>query len=573
MSEVTVAPRKFPGIVERRRRYVSSKVDLRSAELLEVGAMDMPTFYRDEAKISFMDYFSDEDFADLASRGQISRSITNLVHVDLVAKNKYFAAKETRRFDCILAAHVIEHIADPIAWLRELAELLKEGGRIFLCIPDRRFTFDILRRESTGLDLLEAYEKDAVVPDLYTIADFYFFHRSVTAADCWGDPAKLQERLAKSPYTLKSAIGRAQGVLASGDVHVNVHASVFSYPTFSQLWAGLQGTGLLQLQLEEVVDAQPGTNEFWALLRRPPMSKASARVPSKGRKYLEGKNGYLFLDNDTNGVIDQITGKTPFLKPKQDQWIRLLEARSYLLALSDICYIFAVAPAKEVVLSEQLPEGILVSEERPAQILCNRLSETGRVNLVYPLNELRDSASPYQTFFVGDTHWTPYGAFIAYRAILEQAAVDLGFPLVTEAQLQPNQIESFGDLQVHANQSTPERVTGVSIRQSKAVTVMDNRKPNRGRLIIYENSNAPNVRAIVFRDSFTETMLPFLAETFRRLVVVWNPFVDYDLIAQESPNLVINIMAERFLSQVPDDNHRLALEDLTLLRQIRGMGQ
>lgn len=39
-------------------------------------------------------------------------------------------------FDCVVALHVIEHIYDPIAFLRTLAGHLRPGGRIVLATPD-----------------------------------------------------------------------------------------------------------------------------------------------------------------------------------------------------------------------------------------------------------------------------------------------------------------------------------------------------------------------------------------------------------------------------------------------------
>lgn len=568
LMEAPKVERKFPGVIDRRRRYLRSKIDLSTAKLLEIGAMDMPTFYPDEANISFLDYFSDEEFRDLASQNKISRPVENLVHVDIVAKEKYFAARESRRFDVIIAAHVIEHIADPIAWLGELETLLTEGGRIFLCIPDRRYTFDYLRRESTGLDLLKSYYSDARVPDLFTIADFYFHNRRLSAADCWGDADKLQEKLSQKSYNLKSAIARAETLMISGDVHVNVHAHVFSYPTFSNLWQDLNATGILKLDVEDSVDAFPGSNEFWALLRVRSIDLAAPRKASKARKYLAGKDGVLFLDNDTNSVLDQITGRQTLDASKRNHWTRVLETRAFLLNRMGIRYIFAVVPTKEVVLQKYLPDSLVVSDERPVEVL--RRSLEGTVDFEYPLAELCDPNNPYSTFSAGDTHWTEYGAFVAYRAIFERAAQDLGFALISDSQIQISEIERFGDLQMHADQAAPERVPGVLIRAPQSRLVFDNKRHNRGRLLIYENEQAPDVRAVIFRDSFTETMLPFLAETFRRVTILWNPFVDYDLVEKEKPHLVVNIMAERFLSEVPDDGHRFGHEEIALLRRIRG---
>ena len=37
-------------------------------------------------------------------------------------------------FDIVMAAHVLEHLPDPVAGLREMARVLKPGGRLFACV-------------------------------------------------------------------------------------------------------------------------------------------------------------------------------------------------------------------------------------------------------------------------------------------------------------------------------------------------------------------------------------------------------------------------------------------------------
>ncbi|WP_410056058.1 class I SAM-dependent methyltransferase [Roseobacter sp. HKCCA0434] len=38
------------------------------------------------------------------------------------------------RFDCVLAAHVIEHFADPLGALTRMRDLLRAGGRLYLVV-------------------------------------------------------------------------------------------------------------------------------------------------------------------------------------------------------------------------------------------------------------------------------------------------------------------------------------------------------------------------------------------------------------------------------------------------------
>jgi hypothetical protein len=285
---------------------------------------------------------------------------------------------------------------------------------------------------------------------------------------------------------------------------------------------------------------------------------------------VEGKDGVLFLDNDTNSVMDQITGRKPLGDKKLNQWCRLLESRTYLLRNRKSRYVFAIAPTKEAVLQEFLPPHIVVSANRPVEELRRALAASDIVEVRYPIAELSDAGNAHPTYLRGDTHWTRYGAFIAYRAILKDISLELGFELVAPSRLAFAETEILGDLQIHAGRSVPERTIATTITDPFARTIMDNRKPNRGRLVVYENPRAADIRAVIFRDSFAEAMLPFLAETFRRVVIVWNPFVDYDLVAREEPHLVMNIMAERFLMEVPDDNHKFNREDIAILHQING---
>lgn len=46
------------------------------------------------------------------------------------------AASTPKPFDCIIAIHVVEHVADPVAFLRSLAPLLSDRGGIYIDVPD-----------------------------------------------------------------------------------------------------------------------------------------------------------------------------------------------------------------------------------------------------------------------------------------------------------------------------------------------------------------------------------------------------------------------------------------------------
>lgn len=55
------------------------------------------------------------------------------------------------KYDFLIAAHVIEHMRNPIGSLEQWARVMKPGGLLYLVVPDKRATFDY-RRVRTRLE-------------------------------------------------------------------------------------------------------------------------------------------------------------------------------------------------------------------------------------------------------------------------------------------------------------------------------------------------------------------------------------------------------------------------------------
>ena len=63
--------------------------------------------------------------------------------------------------DFVIASHLLEHLADPLAQMREIHRVLKPGGVVLVFLPDRRYTFD-RKRSPTSLEHLIADYRDQV---------------------------------------------------------------------------------------------------------------------------------------------------------------------------------------------------------------------------------------------------------------------------------------------------------------------------------------------------------------------------------------------------------------------------
>jgi SAM-dependent methyltransferase len=109
---------------------------------LEIGAFAQPTDVRHGVTVDYYDKFSPEEL----------RSLYGDEWAQPLVEPKYYGDAQTLqgipsdiRFDFVVANHVIEHLEDPIRFLKTLAIFIKPGGRAFLAAPNKKFTFDIHR--------------------------------------------------------------------------------------------------------------------------------------------------------------------------------------------------------------------------------------------------------------------------------------------------------------------------------------------------------------------------------------------------------------------------------------------
>lgn len=59
--------------------------------------------------------------------------------------------------DTVIASHVLEHLANPLAALAEIRRVLRPGGQLVLLLPDRTRTFDAVREPTSTRHVLEEF--------------------------------------------------------------------------------------------------------------------------------------------------------------------------------------------------------------------------------------------------------------------------------------------------------------------------------------------------------------------------------------------------------------------------------
>jgi SAM-dependent methyltransferase len=171
--------------------------------------------------------------------------------------------------DFVIASHVLEHMANPLAMLVDIYRVLKPGGLLVLLLPDRHETFDREREPTPLLHLVDEYRRDVRVVDDAHIIDFMVGTRALTK-EITGDARDMR-------------LFSDDQLAAQIDLHRqrSIHVHVWDLDEFSVVMRyGAEELGLRWKVIDTMAPGAPGTyhNEFgWLLSRRAGMLRAVLR--------------------------------------------------------------------------------------------------------------------------------------------------------------------------------------------------------------------------------------------------------------------------------------------------------
>ena len=259
----------------------------------------------------------------------------------------------------------------------------------------------------------------------------------------------------------------------------------------------------------------------------------------------QGRDGFLFhRDHD---ALDQLTGRIAFASRQIDVWIEAIRARAAWCDAHGAALRVLIIPEKHVVYAEHLPRLTRVAAVRPVTQLLEALPADLRAKVSYPVQALRAASLRRPTFQKTDTHWTSFGAFTAYRILADSLASEVPLETVKEGELTWKERSVVGDLGVRF-----ERERGETIAIAEPVStyrlVWQNHNFGRGAIHVFENERRDLPRCVLFRDSFSNALIPFLIRGFSRIVAVSSLSCHYDLLEQERPDVVLFAIIERFLA-------------------------
>lgn len=234
----------------------------RDKSSLEIGALDKPLLHPTQFNNKILDVFDAETLKRNVNDPNINRNA--IVDVDYVWSGQPYTDLISDRFDFVISSHNIEHQPDLIAYLSNVASVLKPGGAMYLIIPDYRFCFDAFRQPSTILEVLGAHIDKKQKPSATDVLDLRAKQTHNFAYRHWaGDHGNMDTSL-NDPVSLCKIYDEVAQKVRAG--YVDTHVWKFAPASFVNIMGLLRKMGLTDLDVELCSDTLPNSLEFYARL-------------------------------------------------------------------------------------------------------------------------------------------------------------------------------------------------------------------------------------------------------------------------------------------------------------------
>lgn len=242
-----------------RRSALLQGLNIASMRGLEIGPLTAAVVNKNEGQVEYVDHCDTEalrkKYAD--AEGINPALIPEIDHV--LEDGKLPAHLIGGNYDYIIASHVFEHLPNPLGWLRECAAILRPGGCLSLVVPDKRFTFDFCRPNTTLPELIDSDINDQRKPSAKQIFEAATCSARLEAGITWHRPPRPEELHPTGADVDAFGVAKVKENMAD---YIDVHCTIYTPASFLNLLARAARLDLHPFSLISFHDTPRNSIEF-----------------------------------------------------------------------------------------------------------------------------------------------------------------------------------------------------------------------------------------------------------------------------------------------------------------------
>lgn len=153
---------------------------------IELGALHRPMPTHKGISVTYVDCADSETL-----KREYPLLAAAIVHVGIIDNAETLATIPDGRYDFVIAAHVIEHMPDPIGALIHWLRVVRDGGHVQLVVPDKRTTFDRKRVRTTLAHMVLDHQRPSKERDFEHYLDYALFVHDKSTEESIGEAQRM----------------------------------------------------------------------------------------------------------------------------------------------------------------------------------------------------------------------------------------------------------------------------------------------------------------------------------------------------------------------------------------------
>ena len=298
------------------------------------------------------------------------------------------------------------------------------------------------------------------------------------------------------------------------------------------------------------------------------------RIKKENPSYVRGRDGWLFFTDLYNQNFSQALGRITQNNSQQHAWVKFIKKSAATVKKAGGDYRVVVMPANWDIYPQKLPTW--AQSLRGTTSLQKLIKDHPELPWIDTRAALKKAAKKHDTYEPLNSHWTPYGGYVAWQAITkclqatDPALSAVSAPPITGVGIEANANEFAPNgvpdgkpartyplyAQPHPGVVMTHLPDGAPIANSADFTTDTLQTPLK---TVTTGAQAPAVTMLTLRDSTGNALSPLYSWSFGTTVqyahgIAQSGFRPPDLaqlMATYHPGLVLFVITERFLSEKP----------------------